>query len=388
MASQSVDHGSHISDDATRTSTDNQVVIHKCPIRGMTSMKKVICAISKNIKLPVEWNTIGQPLNATGGNTSVSYIGVMVKQNVAITFSFWTNVKLNIVKECENGTMEIGKDEGRCSSFAEQRSLRNLSDFGSSYVASFGSSDVASIGSSDVASFGSSDVASFGSSDVASFGSSDVASFGSSNVLEKNDTPSSAHIVDLNVLWVDARRNKNSVIDNEQVQEVVNRVVAVKEKEGELQTPDSHKGINTYKLYLDIPSKRVVGVGKVHKLLDVMLHNARPPPNHVKVATDVAIDDDALLSIPLDEDILRVGGAIGTFLAWQINLVHVVPNKYQSWGPRLSERFSLGRERFTWEGEILGYIGEFSPERELSRLGEKWHFGAVDTVRLSLEREG
>ncbi|KAF1866187.1 hypothetical protein Lal_00024184 [Lupinus albus] len=60
---------------------------------------------------------------------------------------------------------------------------------------------------------------------------------------------------------------------------------------------------------------------------------------------------------------------------------------YHSWDPRLSERFSLGRERFTWEGEILGYTGEFSPERELSRLGEKWHFGAVDTLRFSLERE-
>ncbi|KAF1863144.1 hypothetical protein Lal_00045136 [Lupinus albus] len=32
---------------------------------------------------------------------------------------------------------------------------------------------------------------------------------------------------------------------------------------------------------------------------------------------------------------------------------------------------SLERERITWEGEILGYTGGFSPERELSRLGEK-----------------
>ncbi|KAF1886072.1 hypothetical protein Lal_00021353 [Lupinus albus] len=55
---------------------------------------------------------------------------------------------------------------------------------------------------------------------------------------------------------------------------------------------------------------------------------------------------------------------------------------------RLSESFSPGRERLTWEGEILGYTGGFSPERELSRLGEKWHFGTVETERFSLEREG
>ncbi|KAF1859189.1 hypothetical protein Lal_00001020 [Lupinus albus] len=39
--------------------------------------------------------------------------------------------------------------------------------------------------------------------------------------------------------------------------------------------------------------------------------------------------------------------------------------------PRLSERFSPERERVTWEGEILGYTGGFSPERELSRLEKR-----------------
>ncbi|KAF1888284.1 hypothetical protein Lal_00046695 [Lupinus albus] len=50
-----------------------------------------------------------------------------------------------------------------------------------------------------------------------------------------------------------------------------------------------------------------------------------------------------------------------------------------SWKPRLSERFSPERERITWEGEIVGYTGGFSLERELSRLGEKWQFWVVDT---------
>ncbi|KAF1891346.1 hypothetical protein Lal_00016977 [Lupinus albus] len=59
-------------------------------------------------------------------------------------------------------------------------------------------------------------------------------------------------------------------------------------------------------------------------------------------------------------------------------------NKYQSWKPRLIERFSPERERITWEGEILDYTGGFSPERELSRLGEKWQFWAVDTILTEL----
>ncbi|KAF1883384.1 hypothetical protein Lal_00042292 [Lupinus albus] len=64
-----------------------------------------------------------------------------------------------------------------------------------------------------------------------------------------------------------------------------------------------------------------------------------------------------------------------------------VDDPYQSWKSRLSERFSPERERIPWEGEIQGYTGGFSPERELSRLGEKWQFGVVDTMRFSLERE-
>ncbi|KAF1870711.1 hypothetical protein Lal_00026374 [Lupinus albus] len=39
---------------------------------------------------------------------------------------------------------------------------------------------------------------------------------------------------------------------------------------------------------------------------------------------------------------------------------------YQSWNPRLSERFSPGREKLTWECEILGYTGGFSPRREMA----------------------
>ncbi|KAF1876700.1 hypothetical protein Lal_00031512 [Lupinus albus] len=52
-------------------------VTQKCTPHGVTSMKNVVHARSKNIKLTVEWNTRGQPCNNKGGNTLVSYIGVL-----------------------------------------------------------------------------------------------------------------------------------------------------------------------------------------------------------------------------------------------------------------------------------------------------------------------
>ncbi|KAF1876711.1 hypothetical protein Lal_00031523 [Lupinus albus] len=42
-----------------------------------------------------------------------------------------------------------------------------------------------------------------------------------------------------------------------------------------------------------------------------------------------------------------------------------------SWKPRLIQRFSLERERCIGEGEIVGYTGGFSPERELYHPSEK-----------------
>ncbi|KAF1885725.1 hypothetical protein Lal_00002624 [Lupinus albus] len=74
------------------------------------------------------------------------------------------------------------------------------------------------------------------------------------------------------------------------------------------------RGIHACKLFLDIPSRRLVGLGKVHNTLDVMLHSAHRYCNRC----------DALLPIPLDEDIFTLGGAIGTYVAWLIDLVDVV----------------------------------------------------------------
>ncbi|KAF1868064.1 hypothetical protein Lal_00034005 [Lupinus albus] len=58
-------------------------------------------------------------------------------------------------------------------------------------------------------------------------------------------------------------------------------------------------------------------------------------------------------------------------------ITRVLQKEYQSWKPRLIQRFSLERERCIWEGEILGYTRGFSPERELYHPGEKWQFWAV-----------
>ncbi|KAF1879878.1 hypothetical protein Lal_00042966 [Lupinus albus] len=58
-----------------------------------------ITTISNNNKLTVEWNANGQPLNNKGGNTLVSYIGVVVQQNISIKFKHWSDDRLNAAKD-------------------------------------------------------------------------------------------------------------------------------------------------------------------------------------------------------------------------------------------------------------------------------------------------
>ncbi|KAF1872220.1 hypothetical protein Lal_00038004 [Lupinus albus] len=82
-----------------RTIVSQTPVTQKRTSRGVTCMKKVIRARRKNEKLTVEWNVKGQTLNNKGGNTLVSYIGVLVRQNVSIKFNSWSDVRLNSMNE-------------------------------------------------------------------------------------------------------------------------------------------------------------------------------------------------------------------------------------------------------------------------------------------------
>ncbi|KAF1881668.1 hypothetical protein Lal_00032137 [Lupinus albus] len=135
--------------------------------RGVTAMKSVVRARSNNNKLTVEWNAKGQPLNNKGGNTLASYIGVVVRQNISIKFKQWSDDRLTAANDI------IWKD---ITKICEQNRASNP-----------------------------------------------IYPYR----LEQCETPSpSSAIVDLDVLWVNARKNKQGVINNEKVQEVVNRVVS------------------------------------------------------------------------------------------------------------------------------------------------------------------
>ncbi|KAF1866247.1 hypothetical protein Lal_00024248 [Lupinus albus] len=67
--------------------------------RGITAMKNVVRARRNSNKLTVEWNTRGQPLNNKGGNKLVSYIGVVIRQNISIKFKHWSDDRLNAAKD-------------------------------------------------------------------------------------------------------------------------------------------------------------------------------------------------------------------------------------------------------------------------------------------------
>ncbi|KAF1895951.1 hypothetical protein Lal_00033903 [Lupinus albus] len=68
---------------------------------GISDMKSIVRARrnNKGDKLTVEWNARGQPLKNKGGNTLVSYIGVVVRQNISIMFKHWYDDRLNAAND-------------------------------------------------------------------------------------------------------------------------------------------------------------------------------------------------------------------------------------------------------------------------------------------------
>ncbi|KAF1859003.1 hypothetical protein Lal_00000826 [Lupinus albus] len=83
--------------------------------------------------------------------------------------------------------------------------------------------------------------------------------------------------------------------------------------------------INNCKLFLDTPCPRAVAIDTVYNTHDAIIHHAQIPLNHLKISIDISVEDDALLPIPVDEDIITIGLALATFVAWPKHLIDVVP---------------------------------------------------------------
>ncbi|KAF1865841.1 hypothetical protein Lal_00023515 [Lupinus albus] len=126
--------------------------------------------------------------------------------------------------------------------------------------------------------------------------------------------------------------------------------------------------INNCKLFLDTPCNRAVGIGTVHNTREAMLHIAQIPSNHFKVSIDISIEDDALLPIHLDEDIVTVRQALGTFVAWQqhlIDVVHIVGKVFDDHGatspPRIDEEHASKKVKVKSPADSTISISILSP---------------------------
>ncbi|KAF1884518.1 hypothetical protein Lal_00028396 [Lupinus albus] len=328
------------------------------------------------MKLPFEWNRKGQPLNTIGGNTLVSYITVVVRHNVRVTFSSWTDVRLNLVKE------RIWNEIISTFDVGEERKDHILKSVGKT-LRQFKTDAIKCVRDADdnvnpkpptkyenlIEEENWKAFVMTRTQDNSFLKISD----GNHRRLEQNGTHSSAYAVALDVLWADAHKNKDNAIDNEQVQEVTNHVALglleyssrirgtifevskrkclprqKRETKGDLSRMQNQLDIlmqrfNEFERSMknkeseghqqgDIPSS--INGSCTHATLSIpspemLCSITHIPPNHVKIAIDVVIDDCALLPIPLDEDIFTVGGAIGTYVAFPIDIVHVVPKGHE-----------------------------------------------------------
>ncbi|KAF1896017.1 hypothetical protein Lal_00033457 [Lupinus albus] len=375
--------------------------------RGITAMKSVVRSRSNDNKLTVEWNAKGQPLNNKGGKKLVSYIGVVVRQNISIKFKHWSDDRLNAAKDIIwkdiTATFDVGEEHKDYIMKSVGKALREFrTNCGKCLRDAEGNVNlkppakyanlIEEVDWIEFVTYRTQDEKFLAIYNV----NVDFEFFGVIYNLEQSETPSpSSATIDLDVLWVDARKNKQGVIDNEKVQEVVNRVAlglprylgrirsvgfgasiqflpqsakrlskenatvllnkydllaerfqamekrmeAGKFVEGPKAStivkesfthPSNHIPIldgiiNNCKLFLDTQCIRAVEIGTVYNTQDAIIHHAKIPLNHLKVSIDISIEDDALLPIPVEEDIITVGLALATFVAWPKHLKDVVP---------------------------------------------------------------
>ena len=59
--------------------------------RGVSVLNEVVSSSSKGVKLPVGWNSRGQPVDPNKAKF-VSYIGVVARRTVPITYDNWRKV--------------------------------------------------------------------------------------------------------------------------------------------------------------------------------------------------------------------------------------------------------------------------------------------------------
>ena len=78
-------------------------------------------------------------------------------------------------------------------------------------------------------------------------------------------------------------------------------------------------------MFISSPLLWLVAHGKLHNIKSGTLHGRSLPNGHVKVSVDIVVEPNVSLPIPnVDDDIMTIGQAIGTFMAWPINLLQVV----------------------------------------------------------------
>ncbi|BAT95929.1 hypothetical protein VIGAN_08277400 [Vigna angularis var. angularis] len=84
------------------------------------------------------------------------------------------------------------------------------------------------------------------------------------------------------------------------------------------------EGVSSCKLFTLSPSLCLVAHGKLHNFKSDTLHGRSLPKGHVKVSIDIALEPNVSLPIPIDDDdMMTIGQAIGTFVAWPMNFIQI-----------------------------------------------------------------
>ncbi|XP_014493412.1 uncharacterized protein LOC106755715 [Vigna radiata var. radiata] len=121
-------------------------------------------------------------------------------------------------------------------------------------------------------------------------------------------------------------RMENKIISLEKIDTPNNEEANINSGQGSctLSSISFPEGVSSCKLFTLSPSICLVAHGKLHNFKIDTLHGRPLPKGHVKVSIDIALEPNVSLPIPIDDDdMMTIGQAIGTFVAWPMNFIQI-----------------------------------------------------------------
>ncbi|KAL8512716.1 hypothetical protein ACS0TY_019006 [Phlomoides rotata] len=255
------DHEPQVGDDTVTPGLDNTMTHSK---RGRTNMYCLYKDRVTGVIKDVDFDKLGRPIGENGTKLQ-SYIGVLAREKVKITYPTWKHVPKDIKEQIWKAVTQMSDEHKELAKL--NKWPHNLSRKGYARYAA-----------------------------------------------ENQSLLSGDNDLDRATLWLEARKKKDGEFENDELKEIASKIVGFIEKKNSGPEYEVEGGGKSVALILE-SGKNIVAYGTIIKVDDPLV-----PKNCMCVSIEKAEDKSAILPFPTG-DCLTIDDAIGSHVTWPMHLM-------------------------------------------------------------------